>query len=297
MKKMLCTALLFAVCLFGLLAGSASASEHAAAEGKQGILLVAFGTSETDARSAIDGLFESVKKAFPETEVRLAYTSNIIRRKILKEEGLVIDTPPIALAKMQDEGFTSVTVQSLHIIPGEEFHQIAGVVRTFASIPGKYGFSRLSIGKPLLTSMEDYRKTVELLKTKYASLAGEGEVVVFMGHGTPHGANTSYSMMQMLFDDEGLPFMMGLVEAYPDLESVVLRLKERKPSKVTLVPFMVVAGDHAKNDMADPDDPESWFSVLTKEGHVVETVLKGLGNGEGLAELYIEHIREAMGEE
>ena len=294
MRKMSCAVFVFVVCLFGLLSASAFASEHAKPEGKQGILLVAFGTSEPDARAAIDGIVVSVRNAFPDAEVRLSYTSNIIRRKILKEEGLVVDTPPIALAKMQDEGFTSVVVQSLHIISGEEFHQLAGIVRAFSSIRGKYGFESLSLGRPLLDSMEDYRKTVDMLKAKYASFAADGGVVTFMGHGTHHAANAAYSKMQLIFDEEGLPFVMGLVEAFPDIESVKRRLKELKPSRVTLVPFMVVAGDHAKNDMADTEDPESWVSVLASEGYAVEPLLKGLGDGEGLAELFIGHIREAL---
>ena len=295
MRKMSCTVFVFVVCLFVLFSASAFASEHTKPEGKQGILLVAFGTSEPDARSAIDGIVGSVRQAFPDAEVRLSYTSNIIRRKILREEGLVVDTPPIALAKMQDEGFTSVVVQSLHIISGEEFHQLAMVVGAFASLRGKYGFERLSLGRPLLDSMDDYKKTIDMLEAKYAALASEGEIVLFMGHGTHHGGNSSYSKMQLLFEEEGLPFVMGLVEAFPDLENVKRRLKKLNPSRVTLVPFMVVAGDHAKNDMADADDPESWVSVLRGEGYAVEPLVKGLGDGEGLAELFIEHIRDAMG--
>lgn len=139
MRKNMVTVLLLGLAAVGLLAGAAAAAEKAEAE-KQGILLVAFGTSEPEARGAIDRIVETARKTFPDAEVRLSYTSNIIRRKILKEEGLAIDSPLIALAKMQDEGFTSVTVQSLHIIAGEEFHQLASVVRTLESVRGKYGF-------------------------------------------------------------------------------------------------------------------------------------------------------------
>jgi sirohydrochlorin cobaltochelatase len=294
MRKNMATLLLLGLAAVGLLAGAAAASEKAGSE-KRGILLVAFGTSEPEARGAVDRIAETARKTFPDAEVRLSYTSNIIRRKILKEEGLAVDSPLIALAKMQDEGFTSVTVQSLHIIAGEEFHQLASVVRTLGTVRGKYGFSRLSLGTPLLTTLEDYRKTAELLKTKYGSLADDGGIVVFMGHGTHHGANAAYSQMQMIFDEERLPFVLGVVEGFPDLEGVKRRLAALKPGKVTLVPFMVVAGDHARNDMADEDDPESWISVLRKEGYSVEAVMKGLGDGEGLAELFADHIRKASG--
>lgn len=155
MRKNMVTVLLLGLAAVGLLAGAAAAAEKAEAE-KQGILLVAFGTSEPEARGAIDRIVETARKTFPDAEVRLSYTSNIIRRKILKEEGLAIDSPLIALAKMQDEGFTSVTVQSLHIIAGEEFHQLASVVRTLESVrestdfPGSHWAHRSS--PPLRTT-------------------------------------------------------------------------------------------------------------------------------------------------
>ena len=288
MRKMSFLVLVFAFCLL--------AASAALAQGGQGILLVAFGTSEPDARPAIDNVLQSVRQAFPEAEVRMSYTSNIIRRKILKEEGLAIDPPAVALAKMQDEGFKSVVVQSLHVIPGEEFSGLADVVDAFASIGGKWGFDRLVLGRPLLDKMEDYENAVGLLKSRYLPLTADGGAVVLMGHGTHHEANAAYSKLQLLLDEEGLPFVVGLVEAFPGLDSVKRRLKEMSPSHVTLVPFMVVAGDHAKNDMADEDDPESWISELRGEGHKVDALLEGLGDGEGLADLFIGHIREAMEE-
>ena len=293
MKNLVCVVLCLLLFLFLSSTEVAFASVSEEQEGQSGILLVAFGTSEPDARPAVDNIFHAVRSAFPGSEVRLSYTSNIIRRKILETEGLAVDAPTVALAKMQDEGFSSVTVQSLHIIPGEEFFQVEDVVRSFASMEGKYAFERLSLGKPLLYCMEDYVKTVALLKTKYVSYTEGNGAVVFMGHGTSHSANSAYSLMQLLFDEEGLPFVMGLVEAFPDIESVKRRVKELNPSKVTLVPFMVVAGDHAKNDMADEEDAESWFSVLKSEGYVVEPLLQGLGDGEGLPELFVDHILNA----
>ncbi|MGI6253425.1 MAG: sirohydrochlorin cobaltochelatase [Aminivibrio sp.] len=292
MRKIMWTALLILLTAAGLLAAGAEASE----KDKEAVLLVAFGTSEPEARGAIGRIVEVTRKSFPEAEVRLAYTSNIIRRKILREEGLEIDSPLLALAKMQDEGFSSVTVQSLHIIPGEEYHQLSAAVEAFRSIEGKYGFERLSLGAPLLFTLEDYKKTVALLKKKYGPLGEGGGAVVFMGHGTHHWANGAYSQMQALFDHEGLPFVVGVVEDFPGLDMVKKRLSAMRPSRVTLVPFMVVAGDHARNDMADEDDPASWISELRKEGYSVEAVLRGLGDGEGLAELFTEHIREAAGD-
>ena len=289
--------IVFAICVFmgGLVMGCAEAAGRQEKEERKAILLVAFGTSEPDAGNAIGRIVEEARRSFPGEEVRLSYTSNIIRRKILKDEGLTIDSPLIALAKLQDEGYTSVTVQSLHIIAGEEYHQLASVVRSLGTLRGKYGFTRLSIGSPLLSSLEDYRQTVDLLKNMYGRYGSGGGVVVFMGHGTHHGANAAYSQMQMLFDGEGLPFILGTVEGFPGIDTVKKRLAALKPGKVTLVPFMVVAGDHARNDMAGGNDPDSWISILRAEGYEVEAVLKGLGDGEGLAGLFVGHIREASG--
>ena len=292
MRKIMLTVFLGFLAAAGFLAGAAEASD----KGREGILLVAFGTSEPEARGAIDRIVEAARKNFPEAEVRLAYTSNIIRRKILKEEGLEIDSPLLALAKFQDEGFRSVTVQSLHIIPGEEYHQLTETVGAFRALEGKYGFDRLAVGAPLLFTLEDYKKTVVMLKEKYGALGEGGGAVVFMGHGTHHWANGAYSQMQAVFDEEGLPFVIGVVEGFPGIDMVKKRLSAMKPSRVALAPFMVVAGDHARNDMADEDDPESWISELREEGYSVEAVLKGLGDGEGLAELFVAHILEAAGD-
>ena len=293
MRKMVVTVTLFLICLMLLSAGCAQASTGAKPD-RQGILLVAFGTSEPDARPAIDNIVTAVRRAFPGVEVRISYTSNIIRKKILREELLAIDPPTVALAKMHDEGFNSVVVQSLHIIPGEEFSGLSELVRAFSGIEGKWGFDRLVLGRPLLDRMEDYQNVAGLLTSKYQHLVKDGGAVVFMGHGTHHEANAAYSKLQLLLDEEGLPFVIGLVEAFPGLDSVKRRLKELNPSRVTLVPFMVVAGDHAKNDRADEDDPESWISELRGDGHEVSALLEGLGDGEEAADLFIGHIREAM---
>lgn len=291
MRKMMMVLLLLVFALVLPQAGWGSTGRKG-----RGILLVAFGTSEPGARGALERIEDGIRKAFPDSVVRLSYTSGIIRRKILREEGLAVDSPLLALAKMQDEGFSSVTVQSLHVMPGEEYHQIEELVRSLGSIGGKYGFPGLSLGKPLLDSLGDYGKMTDLLREEYGSLGEGGGAVVFMGHGTDHWANASYSQMQFFFDEAGLPFVMGTVEGFPGIEQVKRRLAAIRPSGVTLVPFMVVAGDHARNDMSDESAPDSWISMLRKEGYSVRVLLKGLGECAGLPGLFAGHIREAAGE-
>lgn len=258
---------------------------------KKGILVVAFGTSVPEARSAIDTLVDAAKKAFPGVEVRTAYTSNIIRRKVLAEEGKVIDSPLIALARMQDEGFTNVVVQPTHVIRGEEFDDLAEVTDALSRIGGKYSFKAIAMGDPFLSTFEDYGKMAAILQRTYGNRAEGDGVVVFMGHGSPHPANAAYSQMQLLFDERNLRFALGTVEGFPSLDTVLARLEIMGAKRVTLVPFMIVAGDHARNDMAAPDDPESWRSVLETKGYRVNPVIEGLGSNPEVAALFVEHLR------
>ena len=143
MKKMFALTLMLLVSV--MIAGTALASEAKPKEDRRGILIASFGTSMPEAKKAIANLVDSAKAAFPDTEVRVAYTSNIIRKKIAREQNVVIPTPAEALAQMNDEGFTHVCVMPMHIIPGEEYDDIASLVNGFAQIKGKYGFKELKL--------------------------------------------------------------------------------------------------------------------------------------------------------
>jgi sirohydrochlorin cobaltochelatase len=280
------------VCLF---AGAAFAHGHEK-EQKNGILMVAFGTSVPEARVAIDNMVTAASKAFPDVEVRLSFTSNIIRRKIAKEQGIQIDTPLTALAKMQDEGFTNVVVQPTHVMPGEEYNEIAEVVAALQTVPGKYGFSRLVLGIPLLNTVDDYKAMAGILHRAYGKHTRNRGAVVLMGHGTPHPANSTYSQLQMVLNKYAPRFVVGTVEGFPELEDVQNRLSHMNASRITLVPCMIVAGDHAMNDMAGADDPESWINILKADGYKTGAVLKGLGELEEVPLLMVEHLRASARE-
>ena len=170
-----------------VMTGTAFAAAPKDKPDKKGILVVSFGTSMPEARKAIDNLVNATKKAFPDTEVRLAYTSNIIRRKIAKEQNLNIPTPTSALAQMNDEGFTHVYVMPMHIIPGEEYDDITGLVNGLRAVKGKYEFRELKVGKPYLASVKDCDVMADILMKRFAKdLAQKGTGIVLMGHGTPH---------------------------------------------------------------------------------------------------------------
>ena len=282
-----------------VMSGTAFAAAPKDKPDKKGILVVAFGTSMPDAKKAIDNLVDSTKKAFPDTEVRLAYTSNIIRRKIAKEQNVNIPTPTSALAQMNDEGFTHVYVMPMHIIPGEEYDDIAGLVNGVASVKGKYEFKELKLGRPYLSSAADCDLMADILMKRFAKdLAKKGTVIVLMGHGTPHhAANAMYSQLQLSLDKKAPGrFALGTVEAAPMIEDVIARLKRDKGVKTLVIsPLMIVAGDHANNDLADKDDPESWYSQLKAAGYKdIRTFLVGLGEDADMARVYVSKIKDMM---
>ncbi|MBQ7221646.1 MAG: sirohydrochlorin cobaltochelatase [Synergistaceae bacterium] len=266
---------------------------------KSAILVVSFGTSVPEARQAIDNLVNTARKAFPDSEVRLAFTSNIIRRKIARESGDIIPNPVQALAQLNDEGFTDVIVMPTHIIPGEEFDEIAGVVEAFGGFEGKYGFKFLALGTPFLYGADDCDGMADVLIARFkAQLEDKETAIILMGHGTPeHFANALYSQLQLALDTKAYGrFFLGTVEAAPKIEDVIARLKRHpEVKKLILSPLMIVAGDHAHNDLAGEDDPESWLNVLKAAGYEnISTYLVGLGQDENIARKFESKIREIM---
>jgi len=277
------------ICL--LLAAPAMAGHGHDKADKTGILLVAFGTSVPEARPALEAMDTAVAKAFPKTPVFWAYTSNIIRHKIRDEEGRHIDSPAEALARMMDQGFTKVAVQSLHTIPGEEFHGLLATARAFEGMPK--GMRRISVGAPMLATAGDCERAAKALLASVPSQRKPGEAVVFMGHGTPHPANIYYPGMQYYLDKLDADALVGTVEGTPSLDDVLAELKARKIATAWLLPFMSVAGDHARNDMAG-DEPDSWKSILQAAGIQCRPVLKGTAEDPALAAIWVDHLREAL---
>ena len=277
--------------LWGL--GTAWAESEETVKMKKGILLVAFGTSVPEAKKGIDSLETAAKKAFPDIEVRMAYTSNIIRRKLKKEQNVSIPTPPEALAAMNDEGFTHVFVQPMHVIPGEEYDVLKSVVDGYASMEGKYAFADIVLGRPFLSDGGDCEAMAEILVRRFEKTPSD-TVVVLMGHGTHHMANAMYSAMQLTLSRVSDRFFLGTVEAAPTFEDTLKAIRKTQYKKVVLAPFMVVAGDHAMNDLAGEDDPESWLNMFKKEGFSVETSLSGIGEYPEIAELFTSRLGELM---
>lgn len=255
---------------------------------KKGILVVSFGTSYEHTRKAnIEAVENKIDEAFEAYEVRRAFTSSRIIKKLKERDNISIDNPSEALSKMKEEGFEEVIIQPLHIIPGIEYEKIVSVFKEF-----KGEFEKIEIGTPILYSIDDYEEAVDALKSQLPDIY-DGSAVVLMGHGTYHPSNACYSCLQLFLSDEGLNVYVGTVEGYPEIEHIIPKLKNENIKEVILMPYMLVAGDHAINDMAS-DEEESWKSLLKKEGFIVNTYLHGLGENPNYQMIYVNHVREAI---
>ncbi len=257
---------------------------------KKGILLVAFGSSMPEAQVSFENMDKAVKAAFPGVPVRWAYTSRIIRHKLARE-GKYIDSTALALARMMDDNFTHVAIQSLHTIPGEEYDDLINIVNAFKAIND--GFEQLIVGRPLLGSMEDMHDVVDAVIVNIPKERKKKEAVVFMGHGTPHASNTAYAAMMFQLQRKDPNIFVGTVEGAPTIDDIKVMLKQKGIKKAYLIPFMSVAGDHARNDMAG-DEEDSWKSILTKEGIECVPVLKGTAEYSNMVNLWTAHLEQAF---
>jgi sirohydrochlorin cobaltochelatase len=292
MRTKLVMLAIVAILAIGLQADMSWASDHAVKEEKgPAILLVTFGTSVESAQKAFANIEKRVKAAFPKTEVRWAYTSKIIRKK-LEKEGTHIDSPEMAMAKLMDEGYTKVAVQSLHMIPGAEFHEINVNTRLFAQMSG--GFDKVVVSLPLLISDETMNKALKEVMTKVVPKERKAsEAVVLMGHGTHHPSDAIYSALMYKAQKMDANLYVGTVEGAPSFAEVKDMLIKNKIKKAYLIPFMTVAGDHAMNDMAG-DEPDSWKSQLTKAGIESVPVMKGLAEFDSIVDMWIEQLKDVM---
>lgn len=253
---------------------------------KKAVLAVSFGTSHNDTREVtIDAIEKDMQAAFPEYPLYRAWTSKMIINKVNKRDNVHIDTVKEAMERMRADGITDVLVQPTHVING-----IENDIMKEEALSYREDFHSISFGDPLLTSEQDNREVIEAVAVEFSHLK-EDEVLVLMGHGTTHYANSVYAALDYTFKDKGHKnIFLGTVEAYPSMESIMKLVKEYDPSKVVLAPFMIVAGDHAKNDMAG-DDPESWYSQFKNEGYKVEAVIKGLGEYPGIRKILVNHLK------
>lgn len=261
-----------------------------AREMREGILLVAFGTSIPSAQVSFQNIEKKVKAAHPDIPLRWAYTSKIIRAKLAKN-GQHLDSPETALAKMMDEGFTHVAVQSLHTIAGEEFHDLQRNVQAFAGMAG--GFERIQVGYPLLGTQPDLERVVSAMIKNIPKERKKSDAVVLMGHGTPHPSNAFYAAMMFHFQQQDPNIFVGTVEGTPEIGDIKNMLLARKIKKAYLIPFMSVAGDHAMNDMAG-EEADSWKSILNAAGITCVPIMKGTAEYDDIVAIWVDHLGSVL---
>ena len=259
---------------------------------KKAILAVSFGTSYLDTlEKTIEKAENQIRDRFSEYDIYRAFTSHKIIKKLKEKYEMFVDTPEEVMEKLYEDGYEEVIMQPLHMIPGEEFIYINKIAEIF-----KEKFEVLKVGRPIFYYQgieelpQDYSLFIEATKELYE----ENNAVVLMGHGTAHPANSVYGWLQAVFEDEGYEnVFVTTVEGYPNFENVISRVKRKNIREVTLAPLMVVAGDHARNDMAS-DDKESLKSMLEAEGIKVNVYMKGLGENERFNKLYINRIDDLI---
>lgn len=256
---------------------------------KKAILLVSFGTSFNETREKnIDSIEKEVRNLYPDYSIYSAWTSKMIINKVAKRDAVKINTVTEAMKEIVHDGVLELTVQPTHIINGLENDFMTADVMEF-----KDHFQRLSFGSPLLTNIEDVRSIVDVLAQAYP-LKDKTRALVLMGHGSTHHSNFSYAALEYTFKEMGYDnVFVGTIEAYPDIDVVLKSVNSYRPSEIILIPFMLVAGDHAVNDMAGDED-DSWKNIFESAGYPVTCSVKGLGEYRGIRDLYIKHLEAAL---
>ncbi len=290
---------------------------------KTAIVIANFGTTYPEGLTSINSIVSSVKKEFPEVCVKITFTSNIIKniwrerqkeadkwlsqgvpKEILYVKGLLA-----TLGELTDEGYKTVIIQPTHIYHGEEFADLLEYVRglnSISTIKDKWKpFKKIVVGRPLLGSygpLHDYhadiQKSVEALKGDVELAKSKKSVLVYMGHGNEFYSSGIYAETEKEFKKQypDLDIFIGTVEGYPSLDDIIYQLKNHKKhhkisNKILIKPFMLVAGDHATNDMAG-DEEDSWKNIFKKEGFAVTPILEGLGINSKIIEIFVNHIKD-----
>ena len=258
---------------------------------KKAILVVSFGTSHENTRAVtIDAIESEIASAFPGFAIYRAWTSGMIIRKILKRDHVKIFTVIEAMEQMLADGITDVIIQPTHVINGIENDLMKEHALSFRD-----AFRSIRFGTPLLTSEADNRAVIAAVTETFSSLSPK-DALVLMGHGTTHYSNAIYAALDYQFKEMGYPnIFVGTVEAYPDMDTLLRLVDQTHPEQIYLAPFMIVAGDHAVNDMAGEDE-DSWQSQFQSLGYPVTCILKGLGEYEAIRKIFLQHIEDALAE-
>ena len=252
------------------------------------ILVVSFGTSHNDTREkTIDQIENKIQEQFSDCQIYRAWTSDMIRRKLKNRDHVQIDSVEEAFARMKQDGIQKIIVQPTHVMAAIENDKMHEQIRA-----AQKDFEEVKIGDPLFATEADKHQLVEVLGEYWKEIP-QDEIMIFMGHGTSHQANAVYEELDDALKAAGHKNMyVGTVESLPTLHMIMEEIRPLPAKKVHLTPFMIVAGDHARNDMAG-EEKDSWGSLLKAEGYEVECHIIGLGELEGIQNMFVQHVREA----
>ena len=253
---------------------------------KTALLCVSFGTGVPAARKSITAVEEALRAQMPEADFYRVFTSKTIRRKLaaLGETVWGIDE---ALEKLAAKGYERVVVQPTHFLYGLEYESLRSSVEKAREL-----FPVLTLGMPLLSHTEDLKALAEIIAESFP--AEKVHALVLMGHGTPHFSNVVYPAMQAVFHMMGrTDIFVGTVEGWPEISQITQQLKENSYTAVRLAPLMLVAGDHALNDMAGEEE-SSLKNILLQEGYAVDCVMQGMGMLSGVQKLYQQHLKKLL---
>lgn len=283
MKKVLALGLILMMLLGCMSVASAE-------EVKPVILVVSFGTSYNDNRELSIGAVEAdIQAAYPDWEVRRAFTAQTIIDILAERDGIQTDNVTEAMERLVADGVKKVVLQPTHLMHGYEYDDVIAEIAPYIG-----QFDSFAVGEPLLSSIEDYEGVIDALLAENENVGSEDVALVYMGHGTEHFANAAYSQLQALMRAEGYEnAFVGTVESFPGLDDMLSQVAVFGATKVVLQPLMVVAGDHANNDMAG-DEEDSWKSIFEAAGYEVVCQVNGLGELESIQNLLVDHARAAM---
>ena len=258
--------------------------------GEKELLVVSFGTSYNDNRRLTIGAIETaMEKAFPDYAVRRGFTSQIIIDHVKSRDNVSIDNVKQALDRAVENGVKTLVIQPTHLMDGLEYNELVDEVAQYSD-----AFEHLAIGKPLLTSEEDFQAVEKAITEATAEYDDGKTAICFMGHGTEAASNAVYETLQDQLTQSGYEnYYIGTVEAEPSLDTVLSAVQKGTYERVILAPLMIVAGDHANNDMAG-EEADSWKSTFEAAGYQVECLLNGLGEMESIQKILVEHAQDAM---
>ena len=256
--------------------------------GKRALIIVSFGTTSQQARQAIERIETELGLRMAGYDCFRAFTSSKVLARVRQEQGLEILTPAEQMQVLWERGYTEVICQPLHILNGWEYEKMCRQIAPFAE-----KFETFRLGKPMLTDFSDYEDCCAMI-ARHTALPQPGEALVLMGHGSDHFSNAAYSQLGNVMEYQGMKSVfVGTVEGFPHLDFICKRLEQEQVKTVTLMPFLIVAGEHVQKDMAGEQEG-SWKRTLEELGYSVHVCRKGLGEFPETADLFFRHLQQAQ---